>query len=260
MNGFNYVPEFCPSCGGRAVPRGVDMVCNNVDCLAKAYKEVEHFLVRLGAEYITEKTLKKLNINTIQKAYEIDEFEIATIEGFGMKRGEQIVNEIQGTLRTTPNKLISAFGMPNVGRSVGKSICDTYSDISPKDMMLQFFSDDEDFFEDIDGIGEVIAESIVINRGKFYPLYTFLLEQGLKFEVGQKLQGKKFTLTGKGNMSRPAIKKKIESLGGTVKGISKDVNMLVTDDPDSQSGKSKKARKYGVDIISYEQLMVILDT
>lgn len=257
------VPEQCPTCRDRAVPKGVDMVCNNQGCGAKAYKMVEHFLVRLGAEYITEKTLRKLNIDTIKKAYEIDEFEIAGIEGFGMKRGEQIVSEVQKTLRTLPNKLISAFGMPNVGRTVGKIICDAYSGNFPgmcsKEMMTKFFSDTESSFESMDGIGEIIAENIVIHRDKFWDLYTFLLEQGLKFESGQKLQGKKFTLTGKGSMSRPAIQKKIENLGGTVKGISKDVDMLVTGDPDSQSGKAKKARKYGIEVVSYEKLMEILD-
>ena len=84
---------------------------------------------------------------------------------------------------------------------------------------------------------------------------------GLRWEsrVAERIfEGMVFTLTGKGPMSRNAIQTMVTSNGGIVKGISKKTNYLVTGDVDSQSTKAKKARQYGVEIISYEQLMEML--
>ena len=260
MNNFKYVIEKCPSCGERVSWEGVDLKCNNLLCSDQAYKRVEHFLTTLGAEYITEKTLRKLGIDEIEKAYEIDEFEISMLDGFGIKRCEQIVNEIQKTLKTTPAKVIASFGIPNVGNTVGKSISEYYSDLSSDDIMNKFFNGNVDDFLAIDGIGEVIAENIVSYTEMFVSLYSFLIDKGLKFEEGtSELDGAVITVTGKGPMGRNPLKKLIESKGGIVKGISKKTNILVTADLESNSGKMKKARDYGIKIIDYNELMDLLN-
>ena len=46
--------------------------------------------------------------------------------------------------------------------------------------------------------------------------------------------------------------------GGFVKGMSKKVDYLVTNNVNSNSAKAKKAREYGKPIISYDELMVML--
>ena len=89
-------------------------------------------------------------------------------------------------------------------------------------------------------------------------LYNFLKLMGLKFieeDMNTKtLKGLKFALTGEGPLKRSEIQKLIENLGGEVKGISKDVNYLVTNDPESKSGKMKQAEKFKVEVINYEKL------
>jgi NAD-dependent DNA ligase len=51
----------------------------------------------------------------------------------------------------------------------------------------------------------------------------------------------------------------IEQNGGYVKGMSKNVDVLVTADPNSTSGKAKKARQYGTDVIGYDDLLGMLE-
>jgi len=254
-------PNQCPSCDDKIEWKSVDLICNNPFCGDQAFKKVEHFLTTLGAEYITEKTLRKLGIDEIEKAYEINEFEIAGFDGFGIKRGEQIVNEIGKTLKTTPDKLIAALGIPNVGNTVGKAIVKHYDQYPPNIIMKKFFSEGAEDFEEIDGIGEIIANNIEEERYQYWDLYnTFLNDKGLKFEEGtSELDGAIITVTGKGPMGRNPLKKLIESKGGTVKGISKKTNILVTADLESNSGKMKKAREYGIKIIDYNELMEMLN-
>ena len=264
MGAWTDIPNKCPGCGAKLKVKGVDLVCENIDCLNRDYKQVEHFLTSLGAENITIKTLKKLKVNKVYKLFELDEFGISTFEGFGIKRGQQIVNEIQKTLNTTPDKLIRAFGIPNVGRTASKAIYDHFRPDCENDihfMQIAFhFSPAQ--LQEIDGIGEVIANNYFKNIRYAESLYDFLLNQGLKFMGGKKMfEGMKFTLTGKDSLGlgRNAIKQIIENQGGVVRGISKSVNYLVTGDPDSQSGKAKKARSYNIPVISYEELLGMVE-
>jgi len=257
------IPKSCPSCGGLLQVKGVDLVCNNKNCFDMAYKQVEHFLTNLGAERITTKTLRKLSVNTIEKLYELDEFGIAGIEGFGIKRGQQIIDEIQKTLNTTPDKLIRSFGISGIGRTASKAIYDHFRPDCKNDehfMQLAFhFSPAQ--LQEIDGIGEVIATNYFKNIRYFESLYDYLKNQGLKFKGGKKMfEGMLFTLTGKDplGIGRKEIQGMIENQGGVVRGISKSVNYLVIGDPNSQSGKAKKARQYGISIISYKELMEMM--
>jgi len=252
----------CTSCGNKLKMKGVDLICNNKNCSDMAYKQVEHFLTTLGAERITTKTLRKLDINTIEKLYELDEFGIADVEGFGIKRGQQIVEEIQKTLNTTPDKLIRSFGISGVGKTASKAIYDHFRPTCENDehFMQVAFNFHPVQLEKINGIGEVIANNYFKNIRHFESLYDYLKNQGLKFMGGKKmLEGMTFTLTGKGPYSRGEIQGMIESQGGSVRGISKTINYLVTGDPDSQTGKAKKARQYGIPVISYEELIEIIN-
>ena len=254
---YDIKSNFCPSCEQRLTWKGVDLVCTNADCGDQAYNKVEHFLRRMGAENITVKTLMKLGLDTVEKCYEIDEWEIATMDGFGVKRAQVVVDEIQGTLYNTPDKLISALGIPGIGRTISRTLCNTY-----EDCVDFFFKAGKDDFLELDGIGEVLATNIIEHREKYKDLVNFLYGVGLRFEKseGEKMMdGKTLTLTGKGPMGRKEIQDLITKAGGMVKGISKKTDYLVTGDIESKSGKAKKAREYGVEIISYETLLEMLN-
>jgi len=260
--GYLEIPEVCPSCGGFLEMKGVDLVCKSVTCQAQAFKHVEHFLVTMGAENITQKTLVKLGIDTIEKAYEIDEFEIAGIEGFGVKRGRQIVAEIESTLQTTPDRFIRALGISNVGKTASKLIYDRFRpDCENDDHFMEIaWNLTPSQLEEIDGIGEVIAENYFKNiRLVGEGLFSFLINKGLKWEqVARSLAGLTFCMTGKGEYGRKELQLMIEKKGGAVRSMSKSVDYLVTADINSQSGKSKKAREYNIPIISYKDLMEML--
>jgi len=257
-----HVPNSCSSCGGFLEMKGVDLICKSPTCQAQAFKHVEHFLVTMGAENITQKTLFKLRINSIEKAYEIDEFEIAEFDGFGVKRGRQIVGEIEKTLQSTPDRFIRAFGISNVGKTASKLIYDRFRPECENDehFMQRAWNFLPSELEEIDGIGEVIANNYFKNIRYFESLHDFLINKGLQWEeVSKSLAGLTFCMTGKGTYGRKELQMMIEKKGGTVRSMSKSVNYLVTADPNSQTGKAKKARGYNIPIISYEDLMEMLN-
>jgi DNA ligase (NAD+) len=144
-----------------------------------------------------------------------------------------------------------------VGRTASKAITDVFS---LNELFSMKAGELYPRLTEINGIGDVIAENLILGLPEYFKLYTYLKEKGLTFEgEGDKeMEGIKFCLTGKGPMKRPELQEIIERKGGEVKSISKTTNYLVTANPESQSGKSKKARQYGVSIISYEELLEML--
>lgn len=69
------------------------------------------------------------------------------------------------------------------------------------------------------------------------------------------LAGKSFCITGDLSIPRPKVQDWIKDLGGEIKsGVSKTLSYLITSDPDSGTGKNKKADQYKIPKISEEEL------
>ena len=249
------IPDSCPSCGDELERLSVDLICTSNKCVSQKYLAVENYLIKMGTENITRKTLMKLGLDSIQKCYKINEFEISEVVGFGLKSGEMIMNEIQKTRKTTPVKLLSAFGIPNVGKTLSKTILDYMS----FDEVLNM--ERGDIQRKVKGVGDIIDKRIYDHKDRCKELYDDLVSNyGLKFIDNEKgsnnmLNGKVVSLTGKGPVSRTEIMKMVEEAGGIVKGISKSTDILATASPESNSSKMKKAREYGIEIVSYDELM-----
>lgn len=255
---FDYVPTKCPACGSEIAWEGVDLKCTNSECWKRCYKELEHFIRKMGAENITEKTLIKLGISHLEMLYEVDEWSISTKPGFGVKRAQQIVDEIQSTLFSTPETLLEAFGIKGIGKSISRDIIKHLYRITNDDyeVMDYVFSIPKEELTKIEGIGEKTADVFVSEINNHRWKYDFLKGVGLVFaneNEKKQFEGLHFTLTGKGFMGRKEIQTLIEREGGSVGGISKKTTYLVAT-PDSNSSKKKKALQYGVTIISYDDL------
>ena len=242
----------CPSCYEPTTRKGVDMVCPSLFCEDRDALQVEHFLTTLGCENVTAVTLKKLEVSNIYEAYQLDDLEISQLDGFGIKRAQQIIAEINKTLKTTPAKLLASFGMTGIGNTVSQNILKVYD-------FDDIWGLDEEMLLKVDGVGDILASNFVSERLPFKSVYSYMKEEGLKWSTASNnLKGMVFCLTGNGTVKRDDLVKMIESNGGYVKGMSKKVDYLVTSDPNSQSGKAKKAREYGKQVISYEALMELL--
>ena len=117
----------------------------------------------------------------------------------------------------------------------------------------------------IEGVGEVVAESIMLwfddsdNQqllAKFRGLGVW--PQDVK-TVGGRLSGKKFVITGTlESMSREIAAEKIRALGGTFQSsVGKDTTYLVAGGKVGAS-KLEKAKKYGTQVIDEAQLLEII--
>ena len=269
------IPEICPACGQEArVIRENDveaLYCMNPDCAAKKIKAFTLFVSRdaMNIDGLSEATLEKFIakgfIHNFGDIFEIEKFrdEIVTMEGFGEKSYENLMNSIEKAEETTLAKVIYSLGIANIGLSNAKVICRHFDDDLDK-----IRSADEEEISAIDGIGPDIAKSLTKyfsnpeNNQKVDHLLKYLHINKEEISGEQIFAGMNFVITGSLEhfSNRGEAKNLIESLGGKVTGsVTGKTNYLINNDMTSNSSKNKKARELGIPILSEEDFLKLAE-
>lgn len=271
-------PTKCPVCGGETkIKKDNDvevLVCTNPNCKGKLLSKLTHFVSReaMNIDGLSEQTLQFLINEEWVKNY-IDLYELNYLpwidkwkhtNGFGDKSVDKILNAIEVSKTTTLDKLLNAVSIPNIGKSTAKDIA-KYCDYDLE--KFKFYIQDCRVFENIDGIGYKVIESIQewidIEWNQFLELCSCLniVKPNLENKPSADLSNKKFCITGSLNIfkNREEAKNAIENAGGKVIGsVTSKTDFLVNNDIDSKSGKNKKAKELNVPIINEEALILML--
>ena len=266
------VPSECPVCGKKTSvheENGVKvLVCENEECLAKKIKSISHFVSRdaMNIDGMSEATIEKLVekglLHGLAGLFTLSKYkdEITEMEGFGKRSFEKLVQAAENAKKTTVAKFVYSLGIPNIGLSNAKMVC-KYMD---NDFERVRHASKEELVE-IDGIGEVIAESFAnfFEEPGNNKIVDDLLEV-IEFEKEETnpeeedMAGINFVITGKVNIfaNRNSVKEIIEARGGKVTGsVTSKTNFLINNDVLSNSSKNKKAKELGVKIISEEDFI-----
>ena len=263
------IPDICPACGGRAILKdenGVQtLICPNAECPAKKIKAFSDYVSRnaMNIDGISEETLEKFIgrgfISDFSDIYHLEEHkdEIINMPGFGEKSYNNIIESVNISRNTTPERLLNALGIPGIGSANAKLICRYFGE----DFSKVICADKESLVE-IDGIGDVLAGEVAgyfAGPDNLKTVNKILAE--IKFEQAspekeQTLKGLTFVITGSLNTyeNRDALKREIESKGGKVSGsVSKKTAYLINNDSMSNSSKNIKARELGIPVITEER-------
>ncbi|MBR5634228.1 MAG: NAD-dependent DNA ligase LigA [Prevotella sp.] len=244
--------------------------CTNPVCPAKQLKKYARFVSKAGVDIdgISEQTLAKFIslgwISDFSDIYRLPEHarEIALLDGFGERSAANIVKSIEKARRVDAQRLLIALSIPKCGADVAKRLLQAYS----FDELVETASttDNSDFFAHIDGIGPersaLIVEwfhnedNILITRKLLNYIQVIQQEQN----KSENLKGMTFVITGETHhfKNRKALQDYIESQGGRVAGsVSGSTSFLINNDIESTSGKNKKAKELGIEIISEETFL-----
>lgn len=270
-SGVRDIPKICPVCGGKTEIRSLNDVkslyCTNPECQAKKIKSFDLFVSRdaLNIDGLSEMTLEKFIaagfIHEFDDIFHLDRHRdaIVTMEGFGEKSYENLIEAAKTASHTTLPRLIFGLGIAGIGLANAKVICRHFD----FDLDAMRKADAEELCA-IDGIGGVLADAWVtyFKNDKNNEILDHLLAD-LTFANGarseeQTLAGKTFVITGSVEYfaNRKELQEKIESLGGKAAGsVSAKTSYLINNDVTSNSSKNKKARELGIPILSEEDFL-----
>lgn len=275
-SGVKDIPECCPACHGPAVIEMVNDVeslyCRNSRCPAKAIKGFTLFVSRdaMNIDGLSEATLEKFIghglIGQFGDIFELEKYrdEIVQMEGFGEKSCQNLLNSIEKARKTELPRLIYALGIPNIGLSNAKVICQKFGyDLG----RLRKLTREE--LAEADGIGPVIAGSFVDyfadedhNRQLDHLLSHLVIQEAPRETNEQIFAGLNFVITGNVEhfANRNAVKAEIEKRGGKVTGsVTSKTNYLINNDVTSGSSKNKKAKELQIPIISENDFIRMMD-
>lgn len=259
------LPTVCPVCGTPSVREDGESVlrCPNVECPAQLLKNMIHFASKnaMNIDGLGEANMKLLVesgiISSPADLYTLRKEQLLSLERFGDKSAENLINAIEASKNAGLDRLIHALGIRNIGQRAAVLLCERFGS------MNALLSAECEDIADIEGFGDIMAESVVtaLREPHRLELIEKLRQAGVKMEYEKqssgddRFAGMTFVLTGTlPTMKRDDAKKLIESFGGKVSGsVSKKTTYVVAGE--DAGSKLTKAQSLGVEILSEADLI-----
>jgi len=297
------MPTTCPSCGSE-IARDTDSVafrCINTECPAQLLERLSHWVSRgaLDIDGLGEKLIEKMVdaslVRDVADFYHLDEATIAALETGEMKYvrplspeqrektgdyekepvvvgaviAKKLVAQIQESTRQPFARVLFGLGIRNVGKQVAELITARYPSANA------LMTAPEDKLQNLDGVGAIIATSIVdfFKAPQNLKLIEKLRAAGLQLELSdeaaaeqaaaakpQTLAGLTFVLTGSLEVhSREEAEALLRARGAKTSGSVSAKTSYVVAGPKAGS-KLTKAQSLGIPILDEEALLAIIET
>lgn len=275
---YIHIPDKCPICGQPTKivkdNNSEVLVCTNDNCKGKLLGKLTHAASKnaLNIDGLSESTIEKfINLgwlNSIKDIYYLSahENEMKTMDGFGKKSVEKLLNSIEKSRNTSLEKFIYSLSIPLIGKTASKDISKLCEENF--DNLIDLMKSSPERLLTLNGFGvtmmNLIAKWWYENSLWVYELskeFTFVKSQLVLNEALSILNGKTFVITGSVNhyKNREALKADIEAHGGKVVGsVSSKVSYLINNDINSISSKNTKAKSLNIPIITEEDFIKML--
>jgi len=185
------------------------------------------------------------------------------LDRMGDKLASNIMDGIEQSKQMPLERFVFALGIRHVGETVAKSLVKAFGNLD--ELIL---ASKEDLLQ-LDEVGEAIAQSVVdyFSQEENRKRLDFFKSIGIQWEkqtsaLAQStvLDGKKVVVSGKfSQFTRDGIKESVELNGGKIlSSVSSNVDILLAGS-DMGPSKLKKAQDLGVQIMSEEEYVNLID-
>lgn len=238
-------PRHCPSCRSPLEESGVNITCPNLQCRDRVLQCLLYWVRCAEMEQVALKTLESLYdagvLRTVRDLYRLEREDFSGLEGFGDKKIDNILRQIEGSRTMSPGDFIARLGIPMVQK---KSLA-RLGITTMKDFLG--FSDE----------GYVIGKRIT--EWKREPGNLELVNELLEVLVLEENTAERrgvLTLTGTAPLPRKTLIAALEKAGWIIAGaVTRETAALLCSDTAGASTKLKKARDAGVPILTYEEFL-----
>ena len=263
----------CPECGTplmRNEDEAAHYCPNDKACPPQIKGKIEHFITRkaMNIDGMGPETVEQFYnvglIKNIADLYDLHAADLQLLERMGERSANNIIEGIRKSTEVPYPRVLFALGIRYVGETVAKKLTNAFPTI---DQLKEATLDD---LIHVDEIGERIAQSVVRwfadedNR----QLIERLKAAGLQFELSEevlnertdRLAGKSIVISGVfTHHSRDEYKALIEQHGGKNVGSISGKTSFILAGENMGPSKLEKATKLGVDIVSEEEFLKMIE-
>ena len=261
------LPVVCPVCGSalELSPNHMHLTCTNEFCSSRASGTIAKWCSIIGIKELGLTTIEKVQeqgfFSTIGKAYQ--ELDDTAIDAYMIpllgKNWANIRKEFGAHREMSLAQFIAGYNIAGIGEKQVQKVIDFYS---IKEFGGFFWSDSSQRFV-CDGIGSVLSQKLSkgleVNKADMEETIKHIRIIKQELTTGS-LTGKSFCFTGAMEYKRKVLQDMVTAQGGTnLDSVTKNLTYLVIADPNSTSGKAKKARDLGITLISPEQFLEMVN-
>ena len=263
--------DTCPVCGFKLIrkEKEANHYCPNPLCDAKKVEKLIHFASRgaMNIEGLGERILEDYYnfgyVTDIPSIYDLKKYksELMTLEGFGEKSINNLLEAIEESKNNSLEKLLFALGIRHFGAKSAMILAKKFKDIDA--IKNATFEELTSIYD----IGDIMAEEVVkyfsdqsnldlIDKLKMHgPNMKYIGEEEI---LDDEFLDKKFVITGTISfMGRSDIKKEIIKRGGkTIDSVSSKTDIVIVGD--SPGSKYDKAKELNIEIWDEDKLKEML--
>lgn len=246
-------PSHCPSCSSSLIESGSFLYCRNASCPSKTTGTVKVWIERLGLLHWGESTINSLcdgedaPVRRVADLYDLTLEDLAR-HSSGIKFASKLYDVLHSAKSMKFSLFLSGLNVPNLGISTAVDM-----ETNGINSIEELLSITPERLCKIPNIGkrtaEMIYNSIHDRSEDIRALSTKLNFETVKNGV---LTGKSFCITGSTRIPRRGLQKMVLDNGGIVKeSVVSGLSYLITNESEEfGSDKMKKAKKFGVTVIS----------
>ena len=262
----------CPECGTpliRIEGEAAHYCPNDSTCPPQIKGRIEHFISRkamnidsLGPETVDDYWQRGL-IHDIADLYTLTVADICGNNRGRIKSAQKVVDSIKASLQVPFERVVFALGIRFVGETTAKLLARSFKTMEAleKATLEQLLA--------VDGVGQVIAESIIhyFHDERCLAILERLRQAGLQMSLSEEtlagqtdiLSGQSIVISGVfAQHSRDEYKAIIEQNGGkNVGSISKNTSFVLAGE-NMGPAKLEKAQKLGVRIVNEEEFLKMI--
>ncbi len=264
------VPTHCPVCGApivkeldEAVPR-----CPNINCPAQLKEHMIYWGKVLDIKGLGEATVNQLMrkglVKSIADLYYLNKKDLIRLPGWGVKKAENLLNQIEKSKSAPFWKKLTALGIRHVGEKTAQLLAKKFKNI--EELMNAGFEE----LASIPGIGPITATSIknFFKAEQNLEMIKRLEEAGFKFErteeeekeqeLPKPLAGQNVVFTGElDHFTRKEAQHIVELLGGNpTNSVTRKTSFVVVGK--NPGSKYSRAQKLGIKMLNEQEFIEML--
>lgn len=249
-------PSCCPSCGGPARIDDLHIWCDNRECYTRVISQLAAGIKIFKIENVGQSTVERFyeaGFKKVTQLFDRSVFNKESLIATGIfKEGRQleiILDAMHGIKEVSLTQVILACQYDQIGSSAAEKLAQHLSGIEA----------------DFSGLNRAALANVISNHSLVDELVEVLERSGVKVTrpSNEKVDASlTYEMTGSpkdfGFSTKGEFTKMAENAGFKNTKLEKGTRYLITDSMDSDSSKMQKARKLGVEIITYGEFAKII--